>query len=454
MTRSSAGTISTYALMAAMLAAGSQVVVPVVARAETAPPLRCTVAGMALYRDPVFVSSLHPTQRDGSVREVACSVETSTNMTAGVAGIRLTLGRLFNGKAGDAVLNVKLVTIEKVDSSGAKEIGRVLLGADPLTGEMLFEPQATVAGDGVLIRISRRHRWIFRLQGNSLSAETAFGWRHGLDQAFPDGAGDGANLSIDLEGMTGRIAVRARADMPGTRLASAYGENRVVVAKLAWRNDKLVVESSETTLRKRDEESFLDEITDQDEKIRQELKLLPSGTEPCSLGAWSNDSDPKGLNVRAEPSAKARVLGIVPPPRKLPPEQDETGSGPLKSEFRIIGYRDGWFLIDRIAAPGVTYGAPYPRALPQPYKGRGWVSTRMVGAAYAYGGLPNGNLFLSPHADAGSSEIVDQNGNLLGPDGSPSSIQACTGLWGHVQTTGGQRGWWRTLCSNQVTNCS
>ncbi|MFK4565346.1 hypothetical protein ABIF95_007876 [Bradyrhizobium ottawaense] len=39
---------------------------------------------------------------------------------------------------------------------------------------------------------------------------------------------------------------------------------------------------------------------------------LPEGTEPCSLGAWSIDKDPGGLNVRAEPSATARVLGTLP----------------------------------------------------------------------------------------------------------------------------------------------
>ena len=108
------------------------------------------------------------------------------------------------------------------------------------------------------------------------------------------------------------------------------------------------------------------------------------------------------------------MLGIVPPARQLPPEQDETGSGPLKSEFRIVGYRDGWFLIDKIEAPGAESPTPYPRALPQPYQGRGWVSSRMVGAGYAHSGLPEGNLFLSPHADAASSEIVDKNGKPPG----------------------------------------
>ena len=35
------------------------------------------------------------------------------------------------------------------------------------------------------------------------------------------------------------------------------------------------------------------------------------------LGAWSADRDPKGLNVRAEASMQARVLGTLPPPYRL-----------------------------------------------------------------------------------------------------------------------------------------
>ena len=39
-------------------------------------------------------------------------------------------------------------------------------------------------------------------------------------------------------------------------------------------------------------------------------------------------------------------------------------------------------------------------------------------------------------------------------DGGPKRIFACSGLWGLVESEDGVRGWWRSLCSNQVTNCS
>lgn len=39
-------------------------------------------------------------------------------------------------------------------------------------------------------------------------------------------------------------------------------------------------------------------------------------------------------------------------------------------------------------------------------------------------------------------------------DGGPKRSLACSGLWGLVESEDGVRGWWRALCSNQVTNCS
>ncbi len=187
--------------------------------------------------------------------------------------------------------------------------------------------------------------------------------------------------------MEGRIAIRSHAKDPGAARTSTFAANPVLVARLAARNGELVAESSEIVERPRGTEPFLDSIRDEDEdSVRDDLKTLPEGTEPCSLRAWSNDTDPAGLNVRAAPSTQARVLGIVPPPRMMPKEEEAFGPGPARSEFRVIGYRDGWFLIDQVKAPGVAYDVPYPRHLPQGYKGRGWVNGRMIGGALANSG--------------------------------------------------------------------
>jgi hypothetical protein len=446
----SSNRIATASALAAGLLSGLSMEVA----AEDTRPQSCTVAGMNANGDPVFRSSLHPSQRERGIRDIACGVEASHVLTAGDTQLRLTLGRLYEERVGGPQLRPALISIDKTGPEGSKPIGRIFLGPDSLDGEMRFEPQARNIEGAILIRLSPRHRWLYRLEGDTLSPLLAFGWRDGIDGAFPNNARSGEALSLDLDRMEGRIAVRSIGKDPGQRLPSAYDENRVVVAKLAWRNNQLIADSTATVLRQPGEQPFLDDIAEMDNKVRNELKNHPQGIEPCSLGAWSNDVDPKGLNVRAAPDAKARVLGIVPPPWKMPKDREVFGPEPVKAEFRIIGQKDGWFLIEKIKAPGTPYGEAYPRHLPQPFMGRGWVNGRMVGAAYAHGGLPEGRLYLSPHADAGFLDASDKSGNPISADGSPARILACSGWWALIETDTGQRGWKRSLCSNQVTNCS
>ncbi len=439
---------------APMLTAGMVCGLPDPAAADTARPTTCTVAGMDLSKDPVFRAALHPSDRQRNFREIACAVESTQSLTLGDTTVRLTLGRLHDGKIGDPLLNARLMTIETIGTDGSREAGRVVLGPDPLDGAIRFDPQIRSVGDSILIRLGPRHPWLFRLQGKTLTSVVAFDWRESLDKVIADTARGGSPLSIDLERMEGRIAVRSPGADPGTRMPSAYDESRVIVARLFWRDGLLVADSAATTMRKAGEEPFLDQIAAMDEKIRKGLKNLPEGTEPCSLGAWSTETDPKGLNVRAAPGPQSKVLGIVPPARRMPKEHEAFGLEPAKAEFRVVGHRAGWFLIEAIKAPGVAYDIPYPRQLPQPFKGRGWVSGRMIGGALANGGLPPGRLYVSPHADAASTEIVSAEGSHLGPDTPIRRIHACTGWWALIETQEGQRGWWRAMCSNQVTNCS
>ncbi|TYO63934.1 SH3 domain-containing protein [Bradyrhizobium hipponense] len=184
---------------------------------------------------------------------------------------------------------------------------------------------------------------------------------------------------------------------------------------------------------------------------------LPGGTEPCDLGAWSIDKDPNGLNVRAEPSVKARVIGTLPPPYRLKLGGSEnTPDGGWLTEFRIIGFRDGWFLIEGAKPPGKDYEdeTKYPRNAPKPYAGRGWVAANKVGAAYANGGTRMGGLFQAPFVDARWMPAQRELGGPIDTDGGPKRLLACSGFWGLVESQDGVRGWWRGLCSNQVTNCS
>lgn len=196
------------------------------------------------------------------------------------------------------------------------------------------------------------------------------------------------------------------------------------------------------------------------DKLHQELAAkrakLPPGTEPCNLGAWSIDKDLKGLHVRAEPNTSSRVLGTLPPPYRLKMSgRENTPPGGWLTEFKIIGYRDGWFLIEGATPPGKEYEdeTRYPKNAPKPFAGRGWVAANKAGANFANGGTRMGGLFQAPQADAQWTPVKDRHGNDISADGGPQRLLACSGHWGLVEAHK-VRGWWRSLCSNQVTNCS
>lgn len=169
---------------------------------------------------------------------------------------------------------------------------------------------------------------------------------------------------------------------------------------------------------------------------------LPKGTTACSTGGWTNDSDPNGLNLRAEPTPKGRIVAKLP--------RLSSGYG---IEFRIIGFRDGWFLIEKSDDPDYDQTAPKSQRI---YAGRGWVAGNLI-----MSGIASQDLLSSPHDDAGivltlSGKLGDSN---YGPDSVPiRRILACNQTWTLVEvedppTKTSHTGWVQRLCSNQVTTC-
>jgi hypothetical protein len=287
------------------------------------------------------------------------------------------------------------------------------------------------------------------------TAEPEPAWRAGALTMVPAGYVAGQAYRTDEAGQTGYLAVYpANASDPKSP-AGVFAPRQALVVKLAKGDSGLHAVSAE--LKPRDPDSDDDDFTKLNAELAQKRAGLPAGTEPCDLGAWSEDRDPNGLNVRSEASLKARVLGTLPPPYRLKMGGSEnTPEGGWLTEFRIIGFKDGWFLIEGATPPGKEYEdeKKYPRNAPKPYAGRGWVAANKVGASYANGGTRMGGLFQAPFTDAKWTPAQRKLGGTLDTDGGPKRLLACSGYWGLVESHDGVRGWWRSLCSNQVTNCS
>ena len=65
-----------------------------------------------------------------------------------------------------------------------------------------------------------------------------------------------------------------------------------------------------------------------------------------------------------------------------------------------------------------------------------------------------GGLFHAPFVDAHWMPAQRKLDGTLDTDGGPKRLLACSGYWGLVESEDGERGWWRTLRSSQVMNCS
>jgi hypothetical protein len=144
--------------------------------------------------------------------------------------------------------------------------------------------------------------------------------------------------------------------------------------------------------------------------------------------------------VRAEPSVKARIVGTLPPPSRLKLRGSEnTPDGGWLTEFRIVGFKQGWFLIEGATPPGKQYEdeTKYPHNAPKPYAGRGWVAANKVGANYANGATRMGGACFRRRLwmPDGSRRNANSAGRSI-PTGGPSASwpAADSGDWWKAMT--------------------
>ena len=147
---------------------------------------------------------------------------------------------------------------------------------------------------------------------------------------------------------------------------------------------------------------------------------LPAGVTACEFNALAGQDEPGGPALRDAPSPDGKVLG------RLPAIKDEHtgfygGDGELP-EFKVIGFRDGWFLIE-----GAAYPEPYRPKLPA---GRGWLESKSVTT----------HLFRETLKKAPGNDLPDVTylyGTIDGIPYQPYSLDikmlGCSGRWFEVE---------------------
>lgn len=415
----------------------------------------CSMDGFDWRNDRVFAESRHPAVRNQRVERLICQTTEVYEPAGGDVRLRILRAKVHqpaaDGSAG-VEESVNLYTVWRVTPQGEEPVGRFLAAYDISRDKPFIDPQVAVVDGDPILTLGRGVAAAYRLTAAGIVPFDSHGWVPRARELAGPGFTVGQVRLTDFARMAGYLSIfPLGSDDPALR-TSALTDHKLLKANLAFEDGRLVVRSVERV--ERHEIQDVEEsaaIADSEETAAEARKRLPAGTEPCQISGWSIDADPAGLNVRSEPSARGRVLGRVPPAWNAAGRDGDEGTN-YRAEFDIAGYRDGWFFIRNIRAPGTDYGERYPRSRPQPYRGQGWVSARFVGAALANGGLPGGQLLQAPNAHAEVRPVTRQ-GEPISTGDIVQRLHACSGYWGLIEIEG-VRGWWNGICSNQVTNCS
>lgn len=196
-----------------------------------------------------------------------------------------------------------------------------------------------------------------------------------------------------------------------------------------------------------------------------ELQAAEIKDTPCSFGAFVQESDPAGLNVRKAPSLSGKIVGTLPPVI----ESSELDGYKVKIELDILGSNNGWFQVTHAHDNTSLTGKPQRPV----FSGIGWVSGRKLTvksqASKAYAQPDEKSavvLSLSDDSSFDNDEMV-QAGQLI----------ACQGKWAQVEFSREKlssdmnkllvvapaaqiglpkehfRVWVNQICANQETSC-
>lgn len=283
------------------------------------------------------------------------------------------------------------------------------------------------------------------------------GWREAAERALPAGWTLGRLYRVeDAAGKAFFAAFPQGGDRPWAP-GNAFDAGKTIEVGLETRDHRQAV-ATRVYARPAD-----DHAGSEDEQALLMAQLQASaradgahGIMPCQIRGWALNEGSSGTAVRKNPADTAPIAGWLAP-LFVSLDTDESAINGFRVEFDITGYKDGWFRIANASAPGARYGAEVPRSHPRTYAGTGWVHVTDVTGAYGETQMPVRQLLEYPHVDARALSpginSSDDSGNLS-IDGTLVRLHACSANWALTTSRDGQRGWWRGVCSNQVTNCS
>lgn len=189
--------------------------------------------------------------------------------------------------------------------------------------------------------------------------------------------------------------------------------------------------------------------------------VVPAETKMCDIYAWVQDNDPAGVTVRATPDTKGQAIAVLPSAHSI---EDAYTPG---AELRVVGVKDGWFLIERAKHPTAMYGDD-DRAGPgtgsatvrQAFAGRGWIhGSRLatgiqLGRSLRASADPKSKPVFDLKIDSESGETWVSVDGFKNCEGDAIELTAKRSIDG-VEGTGWIGGDDASqLCSNQVTTCS
>lgn len=167
-----------------------------------------------------------------------------------------------------------------------------------------------------------------------------------------------------------------------------------------------------------------------------------AGIAACAVPAWSTETSPDGVDVRAGPAADSPVIGNLPPPI-TPADGYE-----FATEVSITGSKDGWLRIDR-AFLNNYISDDEPEVV---FEGEGWVDGDRLGFAVEGRYLRSAPSHDAPPVVDFYERLDDGGADLFEVE----RIHACQGFWVDVEgryDAAPLRGWTDDTCASQVTTC-